>query len=487
MDRKTTTILVAAGGLVAAAVALGRTREGAVAPPPTGGGDIIGQTAADPCRPAGAPQASAEASFGSGTLKAALSAGKIMTGTDGTLYMGVGLDVAEVVGTERTPVNMAIVIDHSGSMAGEALAQARAAARGLVERLDAGDRVALIQYDDDAQVLVASRAMDADGKRRMLAAIDGIDDDGGTNIHDGLALGIAEARRSAGDQRINRVVLLSDGQATSGNTDPSAIAGIAADAANQGIRVTSIGLGISYNEDLMEAIAENGRGQYYYVKDGSALQAVFSGELRDMQATVATGAELRIEPACGGVEVVDVTGWRTTRDGAALVVPMADLFGGEERKLMVKLRAPTRLRGAANLARATLRFTDKATGKPRTAEVALAIEVTDDAQAIRESVNPEIMAKVEQVEAAQVIREASAAYEKGDVQAARGMLARKKAETAQRTKDYDLAPAAVAPAMAEMDALDQGAGQYAPGSGEGKMMLKASKAKARDMAKKAAP
>jgi Ca-activated chloride channel family protein len=485
MDRKTTTILVAAGGLVAAAVALGRTRP-ADHPPrlPTGGPvtSVLSPTGA--CTLDGAPQARGSAPFDLGKLDAALSQGKLVTGADGSLYMAVDLAIAEQPGAARTPVNMAIVIDHSGSMAGDKIVAARSAARGIIERLGPQDRVALIQYDDDAQVLIASTAMDPDGKRRMAAAIDGISDDGGTNLHGGMMLGIEEARRAMGGERINRVVLLSDGQANVGVVDPQAIARAAGDASDQGIRVTSVGLGIDYNEDLMEAIAENGRGQYYYVKDSGQLEQVFAGELRNMQNTVATGAELRFEPSCAGVEIVDAAGWRSRRDGSALVVPLSDLFGGDNRKVLVKLRAPTALRGAAHLAQATLVYTDKATGKSQQARLALSIEVTDDAQAARASANPEVMAKVEQVEAAQVMREATARYEAGDRAGAQQVLRVKRAETQQRQKEYNLAPAAVAPAMEEMDKMDQGVGAFDAQSEDGKMLRKGGKAKARDMSRK---
>src|SRR6185369_13658386 len=138
--------------------------------------------------------------------------------------MAIDLAVNDAAAAHRASVNMAIVIDHSGSMSGDKIAQARQAAHGIVERLGAEDRVALIQYDDDAQVLVPAIAADAEGKQRLFAAIERI--------------------------------------------------------ADQGVRVTTIGLGLDYNEDLMEATAENGRGQYYYVKDAGSLESVFAGELR---------------------------------------------------------------------------------------------------------------------------------------------------------------------------------------------------------------
>jgi Ca-activated chloride channel family protein len=484
MQRKTTAILCAAGGLVAAAVALETHQDAAraansrpvIGPPPV---QVKNQNT---CAVGDALPARATADFGTGQMTAALSGSRLLQGAGGEIYMAVDLKVNDKQGDKRAPVNMAIVIDHSGSMAGDKIAQARQAARGIVERLDAGDRVALIQYDDTAQVLVASIAMDGEGKQKMLRAIDGVEDAGGTNLNDGMMLGIDEARKSTGDQRINRVVLLSDGQANVGVVDPQAIAKNAANAADQGIRVTTIGLGLDYNEDLMELVAESGRGNYYYVKDGGGLEKVFAGELHSMQSTVATAAELRLSPACTGVDIEEVYGYQFRRDGHDVIVPLTDLFGGESRKVLIKLRAPAGTIGQKGLARATLGFDDAAGGGRKTAALNLGVEVSGDAQAVRESADKEVLAQVAQVEAARQMRLAAEAYDKGDREGAMRIIGDAKKHTAEKAKEYDL-PAAATTGI--YDSLDgAGAGMAAaPGSDEAKDASKTIKAGARSMQK----
>jgi Ca-activated chloride channel family protein len=401
----------------------------------------------------------------------------------GDVHMAIDLGVTERPGEKRAPVNMAIVIDHSGSMAGEKMQSARDAARGIVERLTAGDRVSLIQYDDDAQVLVPSIAVDAEGKQQLLRAIDGIHDDGGTNLHDGMMLGVAEAKRSMGGQRINRVVLLSDGQANVGVVDPQAIARAASNAADSGVRITTIGLGIDYNEDLMEAVAESGRGQYYFVKDAAGLESVFAGELRSMQGTVATRAEIRLTPACTGVEIAEVYGYESRREGNDTIVPLADLFGGDNRKLIVRLRGPAGSVGKKALVRATLAFDAAGGGGRKTASLDLGIEVSGDAQAVRASVDTSVMTKVEEVETARAMRAAAEAYDRGDVVGAQSTIRAQKARAARNAAEYNYAPAAAAPMMDAMEEMDKNIGSYAPGSAEGRAANKASKAGARDFAK----
>jgi Ca-activated chloride channel homolog len=486
MNRKTTTILCAAGGLVAAAVALGARSEGSQPQPrplPHIDMDTPPPRVTDLCGSKEALPARASTDFGAGAMRAGLSSSKILQASDGEVYLAVDLSVNDAPGAKRAPVNMAIVIDHSGSMAGDKIQQARQAARGIVERLGSEDRVALIQYDDDAQVLVPAIAADAEGKQRLLSAIERIADDGGTNLHGGMMLGIAETRRAMGGERINRVVLLSDGQANVGVVDPAQIARAAADAADQGVRVTTIGLGLDYNEDLMEAVAENGRGQYYYVKDAAGLESVFAGELRSMQGTVATRAELRLTPACSGVEIAEVYGYESRREGNDVIVPLSDLFGGEQRKVLARLRVPAQLAGQKSLARATLGYDATAGGGRKTASLDLGVEVSTDAQAVRASSDPEVMTKVEQVEAARTMKEAAAAYDRGDKAAALGAVRMQKAKTAKRAAEYNLPAAATAPIMNNLDGMEQGVGAFEPSSAEGKAMTKGSKADARMMMK----
>jgi Ca-activated chloride channel family protein len=485
MNRKTTTILCAAGGLIAAAVALGSRSEGSQSelpsrpftsppqPPPL----------ADLCSTRDALPAHASADFGAGTMRAGLSSAKIVQAGNGEVYLAVDLAVNDSAAAHRASVNMAIVIDHSGSMQGDKITQARQAARGIVERLGADDRVALIQYDDDAQVLVPSVAADAEGKRRLYAAIERIADDGGTNLHGGMMLGIDEARRAMGGERVNRVVLLSDGQANVGVVDPSQIAQAASDSADQGVRVTTIGLGLDYNEDLMEAIAEHGRGQYYYVKDAGGLESVFAGELRSMQGTVATRAELRLSPACSGVEIAEVYGYESRRDGNDVIVPLSDLFGGEKRKVLVRLKVPAGVSGAKALARTTLAYDAAGGGGRKTAALDLGVEVSSDAQAVRASADADVMTKVEEVEAARTMKEAAAAYDRGDTAQAQGYVRDQKAKTARRAAEYNLPAAATAPIMDGLVEMDKNMGAFAPTSAEGKAMTKGSKADARKMMK----
>ncbi|HLU65200.1 MAG TPA: VWA domain-containing protein, partial [Kofleriaceae bacterium] len=369
--RKTAAILGAAGALVAAAILINRPAAEAVSgagEPKTVSGPI--EVPDRPSHPQcdGAP-ARATSDFGAGTLSAALSAGTILRAGGNPVYAAFDLSTAPVADGPRPPLNLALVIDRSGSMAGERLEHAKSAALGIIDRLAAEDRVALVQYDDAAQVVVASIATDREGKARLRSAISELTVGGSTNLHGGLELGRAEVQRTLAPGQVSRIILLSDGRANAGVVDPTQIADAARAAAERGVRITSVGVGLDYNEDLMEAIAEAGRGNYYFVKQSSDLEKVVAGELTGIQSTVATAVELRLRPACAGVEIAEVIGYESRREGDAVVIPMADLFGNDGRKVLVSLRVPDRENRSIGAVSAELIYRDARSGEEKRTSV----------------------------------------------------------------------------------------------------------------------
>ena len=483
MNRKTATILAVAAGLVAAAVILSQRAKGrAIADPADPGADIIGAPIPGTCAATGRP-ARHRADFAHGSLTAALSSTRVLAAGGGEMWVAVDIAARDAVGQSRPPMNLAIVIDRSGSMDGDKLEQARQAAAGIVARLGEKDRVALVQYDDDAQVVVPSATMDETGRARLLAAIGSLTTGGSTNLESGMQLGVGEVSRELAAGRINRVILLSDGLANVGVVDGPTIARSAGAFAEKGVRITTVGVGLDYNEDLMEAIAESGRGNYYFVKDAMGLDAVFAGEIRAMQATVATHTQLRLEPACAGVEILEVYGYDSRKDGGAQVVPMADLFGGDRRKVVVRLRVPAAAAGKLDVLSARLAYDDAATGAHMVSAVALGVVVTADADAVAAGADKDVMSQVVQVESARAKREAAHRYDRGDVIGAQSLLKQQRANVANQARLYALPPEATAPVYDEIDSQVGGQGRYAPESAEGKALVKGSKAASRKMSK----
>jgi Ca-activated chloride channel homolog len=478
--RTTAALLGAAGAFVTAAVLFEGGPSASTTTPKRVDAPTPPPTAA--CTTQGTAHGTAKA--GLTKLDGNLSAGSILRGGGGELHASFEITTENVAGLQRPPLNLAVVIDRSGSMSDGRIENAQKAALGIVERLGATDRVALVQYDDSADVLVPSIAMDVEGKTKLRTAIRNIQLGGSTNLHGGLALGRDEVRRTFQGSQVSRVILLSDGQANAGIVDPRQIADTARMAANQGVRITSVGIGLDYNEDLMEAIAEAGRGQYHFVKVASDLDKVIAGELSSVQGTVATNVELHLKAPCVGVEVAGVLGYESRRDGDTLIVPMADLSGGDSRKLLVSLKIPDGERGVIGAIHGELVFRDAKGGELQRTAVALGVDRVDDKQIAIGSANKDVMAQVIEVEAATTMRAAAASYEKGDRAEALRSLELTKHEIQRKSAMYKIAPAASASALGELEVMASDAKAYDPSSDEGKMMLKSSKARARVMSKK---
>ncbi|HUS30095.1 MAG TPA: VWA domain-containing protein [Kofleriaceae bacterium] len=426
--------------------------------------------------------AHADAKLTHGKLGGALSAGKLLRNGDGEAFAAFELTTDNVAG-QRPPLDLAIVIDHSGSMSDGRLEHAKSAAVGIVGKLGAQDHVALIQYDDTAQVVFQSAAMDARGKESLMSAIRGLDLGGGTNLHAGMLLGRSEVERAHADGQVNRVILLSDGRANSGVVDTPHIADAARDAANHGVRITSVGIGLDFNEDLMEAIAEAGRGNYHYVKEASDLDRVIAEEMAGIQTTVATNVELRLTPACDGVQIAEVHGYESKREGTAFVIPMADLAASDSRKLLVSLKVPANQNGQVATLHAELVYRDAKGTEVHKAKLDLGLEVSEDANAVTASIDSNVMAQALQLQAAKSMREAAQAYEQGDQAAAVRIIDQSTRDISEKSAHYKI-EAKTAGTRASLGEMQKKAAEYKPDSYEGKDMLKASKSKARVMSKK---
>ncbi|MBP9086406.1 MAG: VWA domain-containing protein, partial [Kofleriaceae bacterium] len=194
-----------------------------------------------------------------------------------------------------------MVLDVSGSMSGEKLAQARQSVLDVVDQMRDDDRVALVTYSDSARV-VQPLARVGDVRSRMHLTVPTIAVEGGTNIPSGLDLG-AQTLAEAPATMVRRVVLMSDGRDGS-NRDLETIAQDVRTKADQGVTLSSLGVGADYDERYMSRLADAGRGNYEFMRDGAQMRAFLSRELQ--QATRTT-----VERAVA--EVTLPMGWRLTR------------------------------------------------------------------------------------------------------------------------------------------------------------------------------
>jgi len=174
-------------------------------------------------------------------------------------YLRVALNGCEPKRSDnRNPVNVSFVIDRSGSMAGQRIAQAREAAILALKRLDQNDIASVVIFDNQVDVLAPAQPVS--NQDHVIDLVRGITVRGSTAIYDGVMQGAREVRKFKDARRLNRVVLLSDGLANVGPKDPAEFAKLGRDLLAEGISVSTIGLGLDYNEDLMLALARAADG-----------------------------------------------------------------------------------------------------------------------------------------------------------------------------------------------------------------------------------
>jgi Ca-activated chloride channel homolog len=260
----------------------------------------------------------------------------------------------------RRPVTVALVLDRSGSMAGEKLRMAKAAALALADRLAERDRLALVAFDDQIDLLLPPTRVDAAARARLRSLLGEIEARGTTALHAAWLTGchaIAGDAAPDADEALARCFLLTDGLANVGLTDPELMAAEAAGVrARAGVGTSTFGIGEDYNEALLGPLAAGGGGQFHHLRSAGAIATTFVNELGEMLATVASHARLEIEVE-PGVEVQVISaylGQPAGGDSRRVVIGVGDLASGEERPIVVQLGFPAPAGRLAQTVRARL-------------------------------------------------------------------------------------------------------------------------------------
>lgn len=256
----------------------------------------------------------------------------------GRAFLELTLNAPRGETRERKPVNLCVVLDRSGSMGEEGkIVNAKAALRALIDRLSPEDIFSLVIYDDVVDVLRPARC--AGDKRELRDLVEGIQPRGWTNLGGGMLEGFAQAGRYAGREYVNRVVLLSDGLANRGITDPGELGRYARKFRDRSISLTTMGVGLDYNENLMTSLAARGGGNYYFIESPRHLASIFKREFDGLGCVVAQNAviELRLGR---GVSVSDVVGAEFSAVDGRVRIPVGDVYAGERREFTVEVAIP---------------------------------------------------------------------------------------------------------------------------------------------------
>jgi len=234
------------------------------------------------------------------------------------------------------PVNLALVIDKSGSMAdADKISRVKSALLALVSRLRDTDTLSIVVFDTDAQVLLPARSLTDRGyiKQLIMDIVPG----GSTNIHAGLMLGYSEVRKNYQENATNRVILLTDGIANRGETDPEKIARDSQRFNDQGIDLSTIGVGLDLNKDLLRELAKSGRGLFHFVADTEDIEKVFIKELQSLVAPVAyePNVEIVYDPA---LELEQVYGYEPQLRKSGVKIKLDNMNHGLTQVVMLRFR-----------------------------------------------------------------------------------------------------------------------------------------------------
>jgi len=372
--------------------------------------------------------------------------------------------------------HLAVVIDRSGSMEGKKMESAIQAAQGAVRRLADSDFVSVVDYSSSASVLVPPSEVGG-ARDRALRAVAELRAGGQTCISCALDESRTVLRERSGF--VSRVLLLSDGEATSGVQDIEGMRRVAAAVRATGATVTTIGIGVDYNERMMASIARETNGRHHFAEDPSALAGIFDQELSGLEHSVAREAQLEFELA-PGVEMLDVLGSNFEREGRAIVVPLGSFSAGEERTVLAKIRIAAGASGERAVATARVRYEDLSTGSRAVTEGRLAAVFTTDGS--RSRLDPLVEERVERTSTVTTLDDANRLFKAGDAAGARRAVESKlSAVRAGRSAAVAAAPAEKRQRLAlEFDAqekaLDKAQSGFAeppPGSPAGPASTKA--------------
>lgn len=286
--------------------------------------------------------------------KATLSQSKILQGSDGLVYLQVELEAPakadKALTSSRRPTDFVVILDRSGSMAAaKKMEYAQQALKTLVQQLSPQDRFGLVTFDDSAEITHSLDYVNNYNKPFIQQKIAGINPRGNTNISGGLTAAIQMIQSSVVPYRSERIILISDGLANRGITDPQALAGLVSQANNASeamnsrtgaFALSSIGVGLDFNEYLLSNLADRGQGSYYYLQNPTSMYNILAQEFRGASEIYASNLQVQLDLP-PDISLVDASGYPLQRQGNRYSVQPGHLYHKQKKTLYFTLALPS--------------------------------------------------------------------------------------------------------------------------------------------------
>jgi Ca-activated chloride channel family protein len=344
---------------------------------------------------------------------------EIVAGKPGEVVLQVKISALQPPRAQRPPLNLAIVMDTSGSMEGDPITAAKEAVRDLLGRLRSGDRAALITFGSVAQVL-GKGGWDADAPPAELTeAVDKIESGGTTDMRAGLVAALDATSEWRNQEHLSRMILLSDGKPN----DPMGLVDMATLAGSQGMPIVAFGLGIEFDEALLGEMARASSGSYAFLRGSEQIAERFQNEILKLETLVARNVSLEVVPG-PGIDILEIPGWDDLSPGREAVVALGDLVGGKEREVLLRLGYGERSHEArVELADVRIRYLDAYGGSGYQEHTYyVGIKANEDAAAAEALVNKVVQERLASVHAHLTAIRAAEEMRRGDVAAARQVL-----------------------------------------------------------------
>ncbi|HRJ86960.1 MAG TPA: VWA domain-containing protein, partial [Ignavibacteria bacterium] len=278
----------------------------------------------------------ANGKIGAGPIKFTTSLDNNYYYDKNSVYLYIDLEADKIENYTKTPMNISIVIDRSGSMSEKnKLEYVKKAVEYLIDEAGSDDYVSIVTYDDYVDVLQKTQILN--DKYELRQKVNSLKPGGFTNLSGGMFEGYDQVNSNYMRGYVNKVFLLSDGLANRGITDRYKLSTMVKEKNRKdGITISTFGVGTEFNENMMTDIAEYGRGNYYYIKNSSDIPEIFATELKGMKNLVGQNTKMKVRFPKENLKLSKVFGYPYEVEGDYVTIDFKDVFSSQKKSVLLK-------------------------------------------------------------------------------------------------------------------------------------------------------